>query len=194
MAKAISPDTQLSFDNRASVSVLGSEIYDDVEARMLTQAPSEQHYSFASQMAAAVATDPTAFLLTANSAVPVADSIRGFYEELGAELPVIDYIRVPKPTLRPRLLLPTIERMRLRHNLRDASDNVYVVDEFVSRGRTIKRARQLLQSIGIEDIASIQGKWYGQAKRNELDLDRTTSIHAERMRTIGRKAFEMAYA
>jgi hypothetical protein len=62
--------------------LLRREAYETIEERMLDLLPP---FSFTHQMAAAVATEPTAFLLTANSAVPLADSIRGFYDALSVE-------------------------------------------------------------------------------------------------------------
>lgn len=165
--------------------LLTSKVYDRVEHEMLHGRP---RLSFANQIAAMVDIRPTAFLLTANSAVPVADSIRGYYDELGIDRPVIDYIRVPGKGWLSGLLQTHIEEKRLQYCLNEAGAQVCVVDEYVFSGGTLERARNLLKNIGVTDVTEIRGRWYSQAKRAEIDLDRVTSVHAPKMREIGQKA------
>jgi hypothetical protein len=182
----ISPDIQATLYHGCDVpGSLTSGSYEGVEHHMLH---GRENFSFARQIVEAAATQPTAFLLTANSAVPVADSIRGYYDELGVAKPVIDYIYVPTPLRRSGLIRPLIEKIRLQRRLAEAADNVYVVDEFVFTGGTLARACNLLESIGIPKPREMRDKWYGQARRAEVDLDRVTSVHAAKMHEIGRKA------
>lgn len=185
----LNPDLKAVPYTRQTPSVLCAEAYPDVEALMLGERP---RFSFTQQMAKAVGSDPTAFLVTANSAIPIADSIRGFYEELDADLPVIDYIRVPRHSLF-RNLSDYIEKRRLKNSLGDASENVFVIDEYVLTGETLTRAHNLLSSIGIGQHTDIIGRWYGHAKRPDIDMDRLTSSHAKKMREIGRTAAQLAY-
>ena len=151
----------------------------------------DDRFSFVRQMVAAVNTQPSAFLLTANSAVPVADSIRGFYDELGIEVPLIDYVYAPSKSgllgLRSRA-----EELHLSHRLQDAGENVYVVDELVMTGATLARASKLLVDIGVQHVSPINGRWYNHASRSEIDLDMVTSVHASKMYEIGQKACQLA--
>jgi hypothetical protein len=149
-------------------------------------------FSFTKQMLNVHGTGPTAFLVTAKSATPIADSVRGFYEELGQDIPVLDYIRVPRYT--PfRYISNYIEKLRLRGRLADVMENVIVIDEFVYSGATLNRANQLLTDIGVENVTDIRGRWYGNAKPTEIDLDKVTSIHAAKMNFIGRQAARLAF-
>jgi hypothetical protein len=170
--------------------LLEPSTYEAVERNMLYG--HDEEFSFVSQLAAAAKTQPSAFLLTANSAIPVADSIRGFYDELGIEAPLIDYIYAPRKS-GSLGLRRHIEKLRLSRRLQDVSENVYVVDELVMTGATLDRARKLLlDDVGVLQVSYIQGRWYNDAKRSEIDLDRATSVHAPKMYGIGQKACELA--
>lgn len=163
--------------------------YAQVEDHML-----HSSYSFPDQMARAYRNGAAAFLVTANSAVPLADSIRGFYSELDAELPVINYIDPRKTYKSIGQLHRYIEKLRLESLLPDPSETIYVVDEYVLTGATINRARALLAEIGYQDVDSVKGRWYHSARRSDLDLDRVTSVHAPAMHAIGAKACRQAFS
>src|SRR5688572_26297082 len=52
----------------------------------------ESDSSVARQLSDGLRAGREAYLMTARSAIPVADSIRGFYKEIGEECPYIGYI------------------------------------------------------------------------------------------------------
>jgi adenine/guanine phosphoribosyltransferase-like PRPP-binding protein len=169
--------------------LLEPSTYEVVERNMLHAR--NQKFSFVSQMATALNTQPSAFLLTANSAVPVADSIRGFYDELGVEAPLVDYILAPRKSGLFGAVIRA-EKLRLSRQLQAAGENVYVVDDFVMTGSTLARAKKLLLDIGVQQVSYSNGRWYNDAKRSEINLDGVTSVHAPKMYEIGQKACELA--
>lgn len=214
------------------IHTLEPSSYRDIEAAMLTQHadlppaaclsnrldrppfPGEYDFSFSRQMhavcdlddpqlASQFATSPDLFLVTAASAVPVADAIRGFYEATGASHPVIDYIAANQEMaaafregyirFNPWQKAFQTEVTRLIPRV-ESSQHVCVVDEFVAEGTTVQYAHQILKTAGIEVASTIRGKWYGQANRSEIDLERLTSIHAPYMRKIGLQACSQVIA
>lgn len=133
--------------------------------------------------------DPTAILVTDKSAVPLADTLRGVYDELGLEHPVISYVRIPKPDWRgrpPRWL--TAESARLAGVLDGAAERVYIADQVVGTGTTLERASELVTNIGGTTAGYLKGDWYHNANRSDLDYAGVTSVHAEFMYSLGQKA------
>ncbi|HSW85060.1 MAG TPA: hypothetical protein VLF79_00400 [Candidatus Saccharimonadales bacterium] len=176
------------YSRRQIPGFLESESYAAVEANMLNRS----QYSFTEQMARAVLSEPLAFFVTVNSAIPVADSIRGFYEEIDVEPPIIDSIKVPRSAFFSNIS-KYIEKKRMSRVLPETIGRIYVVDECVSRGATLNRAEDLLSEIGNYKVGKIRGKWYVHARRKDIDVDRVTSIHASKMQAIGRQAARLAF-
>ncbi len=156
---------------------------------MLTTASTKRNPSFAQAMVELLPKDPQAILLTAYSAVPLADSVRGYYEEVEVEAPLIDYIHAPRPyKVFSRLIGVKIDRLRLSSRLRQAMGHVTVIDEYSSSGYTLELAKHQLESIGVEQVTTIGGRWYEDAHQGDIDLDSVSSVHAPFMHAIGRKA------
>ncbi len=143
---------------------------------------------------------PDAFLLTARSAVPVADAVRGYYAELGLQAPYIGYIRAnrllaavhggrPGPSTCSYDDAKKVfndEALRLRPKLAGMS-HVCVIDQYVASGGTLQYAGEILEAADIANVTAIRGLWYAQAydKGDELDFKRPTSRHARLMHTVG---------
>lgn len=138
---------------------------------------------------------PDLFLLTYKSAIPVADAIRGYYEVLEQPEPIISFVRPFKEqntdgSSNEKLIENEITRLE---QLVQHVANVCVVDQFVSTGNTIKRARNLIdQAAGGETTGTvIRGDWYGQANQiGPTQIEQMTSKHADFMRRIGQVAAE----
>jgi hypothetical protein len=146
-----------------------------------------------------LSTKPNAYLVTAYSGVPVADSIRGFYDELGEEAPFISHIHARRKLKRDfenGVLSETFfdEASRLE-SLLDGAEHVCVVDQFVQTGQTLRYAEEVLKYAGITNVSAIRGRWYDDASRRwgKIDLDKTTSKHAGRMHEIGIKSCQKAF-
>lgn len=97
---------------------------------------SDWEYSFANQLHKQYQEGQQAFVVTANSAIPIADSVRGFYEEAGVYCPLINFVRVNNRTRRAMggyRELVEIEAARLCPDLTDIKQ-ACVVDQFVLSG------------------------------------------------------------
>jgi hypothetical protein len=170
---------------------LDEQHYKEVQHLML----SDDHYSFATQIKDTFTKHgPEAYLVTAYSAIPIADSIRGFYEELGIDQPLVDYVLAPKGL--SRFVIARAERLRLKNLLKEITGKVCVVDEYTVTGQTVARSRKSLIGAGISetDVVSIKGKWYHSALRHDLQVDQVTSVHRDYMNSIGRDACTLAFA
>lgn len=170
---------------------LEEQYYQEVRDLML----SDSHYSFSAQIQDTYSKyEPEAYLVTAYSAIPVADAIRGFYRELGVDQPLIDYVRPPKGL--GHFIVAKTENLRLKSLLIDITGKICVVDEYVNTGRALAQSRATIAGTGIpkEDIVSIKGRWYHNARRRDLQVDQTTSSHRNFMSRVGRDACAMAFA
>jgi hypothetical protein len=170
---------------------LEGQYYPEVRDLML----SGDRYSFSTQIRNTFAEHaPEAYLVTAYSAIPVADAIRGFYQELGVDQPLVDYVRPPKGL--GRFIVAKAENLRLRSLLAGITGKICVVDEYINTGRAVERSKEVLVKTGVPetDIVSIKGKWYHNARRGDLQVDQTTSAHQDFMNSIGRDACAMAFA
>lgn len=139
---------------------------------------------------------PDVFLVTANSAIPIADSIRGFYEVLGIEPPLVGYININRhfnPDNEADTTTRDEEAKRLIEVL-DGAERVCVVEEYVDLGRSLKNAEEILRMAGAVTITAVRGRWYRQWDRlgstSGLDFDSVSSSLREDMLAIGRKSAE----
>ena len=170
-------------------------------ARSLDYLPAEYDSSLTTQLNALVATAeiPDVFVLTAISAVPVADAIRGYFEANGTDVPVITHVQANQANAHDYHRLNWCESKNQKRvikrfvnaevkRLKPVVDgaNVCTIDQFVSTQNTIKYAAELLKQAGVKQGTAIRGKWYDQADRAEVDLDTMTSVHHLFMHKLGR--------
>lgn len=177
-----------------TASELSPDQYDVIQYDMLH--PDE--HSFALQMHSAAVDEVEAVLCTANSAVPVADAVRGFYEELGQPTPLLGYIRADsKISRQERGSLDRRERFeeekaRLKPFL-DGRQSVCVIDQCVYSGRTLLFAEMALSGI-VANRHLIKGRWYHDWEYGsslETSLREMTTSHADFMRSVGRAAAQL---
>ena len=170
--------------------------YDDVFHLMVHGPPREFNdgtpsipLSFKDNMALMRAIDPNIFLFTANSGIPVADSVRGYYEELGEPVPELGIIKAdsfvsPKPnsTLYNRVFDSEVKR--LGPQLSGA--RVAVIDQDIHTGFTISMAKAISRAAGAIDVTSPEGaNWYDNADPKEIYHDGVSSAHSKHMKKIG---------
>jgi hypothetical protein len=143
---------------------------------------------------------PSLFLFTAYSAIPLTDSVRGFYDTLGEARPRMGYIRADSRTSRdnkPELAIAqqerlTIEKARLASQVHPA-ESICIVDEHIATRQTVRFATKILSELGVEHVSSIEGRWYHDANPDDIDLINLTSTHAEFMYDIGHLAARSVY-
>lgn len=154
-------------------------------------------YSFINRLAALVPLDntliPDVVAVTMNSAVPVADAVRGAYDAADITCPQI--IAVESNTLSRSLHeelphLRELELERLQQLVKDAKSAV-VIDQCYVDGFSIGYAADLLEEAGIQRISLIRGKWYGDVVLEDINVSDVTSVYADRFKAIGRKSFEL---
>lgn len=146
---------------------------------------------------------PDAYAVTLNSAVPVADSVRGYYEELGRDCPPIfglhanshhaSYFYIFRRGLAHEHSMHVKE---LEARFRGAA-NICIIDQNIATGRTMSYGAHLLSLAGVELVTGIRGKWYEGIRPNDVDLTTLTSTDAyERafMNNIGRLAAQHSTA
>jgi len=146
---------------------------------------------------------PDAFVFTANSAIPVADAIREYYDRSQLQQPLMTHIEANRITATLSFLnksypkvdlqntsFPEDELKRLKLSLSNAN-HVCVVEQFVGTGRTISYASELLYRSGVRQVSAMRGRWYADARFLDIDKSSTTSKHSVFMREIGRKAFQL---
>jgi lipase chaperone LimK len=138
---------------------------------------------------------PEVIVLTLNSAVPVADAIRGAHDAAGRTTPKIigvkanrDLFRYFSSDLKPEVFTEEVER--LKEELGDRTKAV-LVDEYVEGGTALSLGRDLLKRAGIESCWSVIGSWYqGVESLEHLDIPNMTSVFATEMHDIGRLCYE----
>lgn len=146
-------------------------------------------FSFAGQ--AHLLDEADAVICTAYSAVPVADAVRGYFEERGEKPPYIGYVRTSfKPeggVYTPRDLESfNMETERMNKEI-DGIHSAVIIDQLVCSRAAINVGRHVLLAAGASSVDQMTGRWYIQAYHPEVTLEKTTSTHAEFMREVGRK-------
>jgi hypothetical protein len=135
---------------------------------------------------------PDAYLFTADSAIPVADAIRGYYQELGDITPLTDYIEADRGVSYhsgdyPWLTDEKEKELRRLSKCIKGMSHVCIVEQFVQRGITMQYAANLVhEAAGPDIISGIQGRWYIDA--HDVDKTNLTSPHKTRMQVIGASA------
>ncbi len=190
---------------------LAPEAYGQVEKCMLEQPPNPMLMSWTGkgnfprtfhglidELTALEKPAPDIYVLTAYSAIPLADALRGYYEELGLDTPYITYINAFSHRNSNRLKLSAMMRKteveRLEVVLSESSAPC-VVDEYKNSGNTVYFAREMISDSGeFETIHTIEGQWYHGAYKDDINLQEMTSSHAAFMYETGRKAAILARA
>lgn len=171
--------------------------YDLVESVMLEDTtPGSQRATLAESFSSAIGrvfpSKPEAYLLTARSAVPLADTIRGYYDALDQDIPPLHYVRANTTTSRDdRQREITIEREVSRLNVIKGIGSVCVIDQWKYSGRSLKMAHDIATRLEIRAVHLIAGSWYSETYRDDVNLEYMTSAHSELMYSIGQRA---AYA
>ncbi len=158
--------------------------------------------SFAEYMPQVLTTEPDVIFFTANSAVPVADSVRGYYEELGMRSPELAYItanshlsdvdtmKLPPARWMAQRKIDT-EIKRLNAEYRDSRSIIF--DQFVETGGTLDLAESMLAQAGIHNLLSTRNAhFYREARNGEIDKKHMTSSHRKFMQGVGQKAAQLA--
>lgn len=153
-------------------------------------------YHCPSEVVPDVTKPPEVYLVTARSAIPTADAIRGFYQEMGLKCPPVGYITADRDLAFKYIKQPSDqskanldkEAARLSSTLKDAH-HVCVIDQYVQSGRTLQYAGYILDYAEVQHTSAIRGRWYHQAfESDRLDPNLVTSRHASLMLNIGHKA------
>lgn len=139
---------------------------------------------------------PEAFLFPFKSAIPVADSVRGYYEALGWAIPDMSYVitrdhstvYVEDGTGYDDIRARDVEQLRPYVEGR----RVAIIEQYVRMGRTLKLASTLATEAGaVATETPLLARWYNNAAREDVDVDNLTSVHAAQMRHIGRAVAEL---
>lgn len=216
MLEAIDPERSLSglavlddTDNPRTITrgremkpgTISSELCTDFS---LTRQLSEINDDPSGSTGEATSAAPQAYLMTAYSAIPIADAIRGFHEEEGAETPVLSYVRanrenamyylLSKRYIDPRLYSEASkaqaaasyrDEVKRLKELVSGAEHVCVVDQNVRYGATLAYAYHMLATAGVQTISAIRGIWYHDADPKEVSLRWMTSSHKPFMHEIG---------
>lgn len=185
--------------------------YDTVYDLMVTQpAPYDPDYavpvesSFTGVMAYLRQFNPDVFLFTHKSAIPIADSVRGYYEELGLAIPELGVVNTKEKDRTRELdftnphfikrrwdnISPEVIQRELKA-LRPVVDGkkVAVIDQLTATRGTLKRANVLVGKAGASAvILPYEANWYDEALDDDVNVTELTSVHAEHMRKIGHTA------
>jgi hypothetical protein len=134
---------------------------------------------------------PDAVAFTLDSAVPVADAVRGIYAAAGIKTPLLIGVQTNKyfraDASFPKNREAEIARIR---RLLDGRGTVVAVDQYVHRGHTLEFATDILQAAGAATTEVIMGRWYRDAHSITLDLEHLTSPLATQMQAIGYACFQ----
>lgn len=139
---------------------------------------------------------PDVYLFTHKSAIPVADSVRGYYEERGLEIPELGIVNTKENSgsnSDSRLPSYAYDRV-LEREVASLSPlvegkKVAVVDQYIEYAHTIMKAVDItLQAGAASVVRPVKAEWYHEAKMSDIDFEHVSSIHAAKMREIGRAA------
>lgn len=178
---------------------LAPDIYHEVETHMLEQELFEsecyeylQPTSFLHHMAR-TALRSDVFLFTENSAIPIADAVRGYFDSMGAKKPVIETVRANITLSRVRdLMLKTIDEEAERLKGLLTGKNVMVVDQYVETGETLRMAELTAYKAGAARIYTTDfAQWYWNANPNDISREDISSVHSDFMHSIGQQAAQI---
>lgn len=142
---------------------------------------------------------PDAVFLTARSAIPVADSIRGYCDGRGINTPPL--YRIEANMDLSHAVFTDNEYYSDSHDeqvqreikrIRPLSEHIktaMVVDQYIHMGYTLRLARRILRQAGIAPVIStMDARWYEQAHLSWAHVSGMTSDMSEAMYQIGQHA------
>lgn len=151
--------------------------------------------SFTAYMRDFLPLKPDVMLFTMHSAIPLADSVRGYYEELGQESPQLAYIRAnrylsdPTTTVQNGYVQRTIDAETTRMRQKFDGTTSVIFDQFIASGMTIRLAETILQRAGVGVLAKTDAaQWYEHTYPSDVNRRHMTSAHAPFMKEVGRLA------
>jgi hypothetical protein len=168
--------------------------------------PTHDH-SFARQMHEAKISNfgTPHYFVTADSAIAVADSIRGFYAASGEAEPRIDYILAQHATasafwyraktevgMNGAFSSSDIEEIDRLRSLEKDSASAVVIDQMVASGLTVTFAGRLLYTAGFASVSAIRGDWYSDCRITRDQREHVTSENEAFMRSVGAAAYSLA--
>lgn len=176
------------------------DTYANVRARMLSDSRRDSSYSFLAHMRRILGKGDfqnPRYFLTANSAIPVADAIRGVYDGVGVPEPQIDYILMNRDLSKPQMEIDHrklgIEKDRLQGLLSKSTrefDVSVVIDQMVDSKATLLAAKRMLQDVGVDRVHIVPGNWYFNVLPVEINEITMTSRYRPFMYDVGRIAAE----
>lgn len=132
---------------------------------------------------------PDYFALTMQSAIPLADCIRGVYRVLGEKEPRLVAVDTKAGVLYERSRTTTcVAAQRNSENSTLAGLTGCLIDQYLAEGETIVSASQLLLSAGSKYIHVMRARWYHNAHRVNPDIHTMSSDVDLKMQQIGERA------
>lgn len=140
--------------------------------------------------------NPDVMLFTAQSAIAIADAVRGWHQTLDTEPPELSYIIANSSLSYGQINRPEVERhvaeeaVRLRKRYLGAK--ALIVDQYVYTGRTLRLAIETARQAEIEVVGATEhARWYEELiDTRAADLENMTTTHKGFMGHIGRQAAE----
>lgn len=131
------------------------------------------------------------YALTAISAIPLADAIRGYHDELGLPEPTVGYVNANRTLTRTKS--PKVEDEIFMDAIRIheavGGQTIGLIDQFRATGRTLQMGKTILTVAGAKGVRYFDDtRWYDQAIESEINKETMTSDHADFMRDVGAKA------
>lgn len=140
---------------------------------------------------------PDAYAVTLRSAVPVADTLRGFFEAGERECPPLLGLETNKAAstnfYRDAKSLTAAQDAHVAELTArfGGADHICIVEQFVSTGQTLGFGAHMLGLAGVKRVSAIRGSWYHETQNHTVDVDGLTSYHGDQqafMRGVGRLA------
>lgn len=169
--------------------------------------------SFGGNMAKMLLSHPDVFLFTHKSAIPLADSVRGYYEEIGVKVPEFGVVNTKDEdgaseeytrgtwnweqsarhydfdSVR-RDVVVVREVRKLTDLLQGRS--VAIIDQMISEGVTIRTAMDIADEAGAVIVSRPEdAKWYNDAREKDIDFQALSSTHKEFLTRVGRSAAQV---
>jgi hypothetical protein len=190
--------------------VLQEQEYEAIRRRMIDQDPLtvgdiQLEQSFAGNMAKIVLNRPEVFLFTHKSAIPLADSVRAYYGELGVQVPELAIVNTKDVAgANSETAQGSAEwnqRARSYHS-GDAyrvmnreiaklapiieGSRVAILDQYIYGRTTILGAKAIAIGAGAASVSiPDSARWYHDALAPDIDFYTVSSRHAPFMRAIG---------
>lgn len=176
---------------------LAEHSYSSVSSRMLmrTELTAGQSEPFWKYMDEFDALSPDVILFTANSAIPVADSVRGWHDAMGTDLPEFSYVDSNGVLTCPTetaidTLEEAIDSEAKRLGAAYAGASVAIIDQYIHSGNTLRVAKAMAERAGMLCVgATSEVRWFNHAQ-GKTDRNIMSSGHAEFMRDVGMRAIE----